>query len=81
MLKKRIVTIQIERELTTSVIGYVMNLFWDVMKIKPNIENDSFHDEPVQEFIITFAATNEKFAIVENRLEKYFREVLDIKKD
>lgn len=81
MLKKRIVTIQIERELTTSVIGYVMNLFWDVMKIKPNIENDSFHDEPVQEFIITFAATDEKFTIVENRLEKYFPEVLDIKKD
>lgn len=81
MLKKRIVTIQIERELTTSVIGYVMNLFWDVMKIKPNIENDSFHDEPVQEFIITFAATDEKFAMVEKRLEKYFPEVLDIKKD
>lgn len=81
MLKKRIVTIQIERELTTSVIGYVMNLFWDVMKIKPNIENDSFHDEPVQEFIFTFAATDEKFSMVENRLEKYFPEVLDIKKD
>lgn len=81
MLKKRIVTIQIERELTTSVIGYVMNLFWDIMKVKPNIENDSFHDEPVQEFIITFAATDEKFTMVENRLEKYFPEVLDIKKD
>lgn len=81
MLKKRIVTIQIEKELTTSVIGYVLSLFWDVMKIKPNIENDSFHDEPIQEFIITFAATDEKFNIFKKRLEKYFQKVLEIKKD
>lgn len=81
MLKKQILTIRIEKELTSSVIGYVLNLFWDVMRIKPDIINDSFHDEQVQEFIFTFAATDEKFSMVENRLEKYFPEVLDIKKD
>lgn len=81
MLKKQVLTIRIDKELTSSVIGHVLNLFWDVMRVKPDIINDSFHDEPVQEFIFTFAATDEKFTMVENRLEKYFTEVLDIKKD
>lgn len=77
MLKKRMITMQIESDYTTSVISSVMNLLWEVMKVKPKIRCSSFGDEQIQEFVVTFVATDEKFAIVEERMERYFKYVLE----
>lgn len=81
MIKKKTLTIQVEKEYAKSVISTVKNLLWSNLQVSPFIESNSFDDEPEQEYTFYFVATDEKYNTIEDRLKSYFKSILTIKKD